>query len=127
MSGVAGGGRRFENRRARRVPVTVPVEIEHEAGKSGGVVSRLVGESRDVSADGMYVTISGRGRFISGDVLRVSVSIPWESRRVVPFTRILGLCRVVRTEDLSTKDWIQQGLAVSFCEDQVSMLGTMSA
>ncbi len=61
----------------------------------------------------------------SGELLRVSVSIPREARRHVPFSRIVGLCRVLRVERVPVEHGGGTGIALAFCGERVSMFGTI--
>jgi len=120
--------------------------------QKGGVSSFLEGRSTDLSVDGLYLTTRVVTSVAPGDPLTVSIRIPLERRRSFPFSRIVGLCRVVRVDDLrapSTRaagqgaashegGWVgrlegqadtrqpalkaARGLALAFCED-VTKLG----
>lgn len=125
MNTVETGARLFENRRTRRVPVSLPVQLKEQGGEDGGAVSPLAARSKDVSAGGMFVTTSGGGSFVPGDIVRVILVVPWESRSRLPFSRIVGLCRVVRVERRREPEEKEQGLALSFFEGRVEMLATM--
>jgi hypothetical protein len=58
-------------------------------------------------------------------VLTVSVTIPWETRRLFPFSRIVGSGRIVRVEEVPAVPGTKQGFALSFCEGDVTLLGAI--
>jgi len=122
--------------------------------QKGGVSLFLEGRSTDLSVDGLYLTTRVVTSVVPGDPLTVSIWIPLERRRSFPFSRIVGLCRVVRVDDLRAPSTLAadpgaasqeesnvgryegqtgprqsetraaQGLALAFCED-VTKLGAM--
>ncbi len=116
----------FERRRWRRARLAVPVRFGKGTEATAQQRFPWVGLARDVSAGGSYVTTSGRGVFVPGDLLTVSMVIPWELRRLFPFSRIAGPSRVVRVEEVSTEtDEPQTGLALEFCLDRLTRLGAI--
>ncbi|MDP3723628.1 MAG: PilZ domain-containing protein [Candidatus Omnitrophota bacterium] len=133
------GQRLDDRRRWHRVQCSAPVQFCIGTAQKGGVSSFLEGRSTDLSVDGLYLTTRVVTSVAPGDPLTVSIRIPLERRRSFPFSRIVGLCRVVRVEDLE-KEWVggsegqvdtrqpagkaAQGLALAFCEG-VTRLGAM--
>ena len=85
-----------------------------------------VGRSRDLSTGGAYVTTGEAGPFAPDDVLTVWFSIPLESRRAFPFSRIMGACRIVRVEPQATDEaGSRVGLALEFHDDRITLLGAI--
>lgn len=115
-----------DRRRWQRVELSVPVQVNRgAAGEEGGASPPEMGQTVNFSAGGIYAITSGGSLSMSEALLTVSIVIPWEARRMVPFSRIAGSCRVVRVDGLSTADaGKRQGLALAFCGDDVIMLGT---
>lgn len=110
--------RRSENRRRHaRVGLSVPVQFGRGREQEKASALAYVGQSRDVGTGGVYLTTQGSGSFVPGDILNVSIPIPWEAQRGFPFSRITGIGRVVRVE--------AQGVAVEFCRHQLTMLGVV--
>ena len=88
MSGLEGvDARSFERRRGPRVVLSVPVHVSKGAGGSGGTVSHYTAQSRDLSVGGVYVTITEGGTFVPGELVEVSITVPWEARRVFQIGR----------------------------------------
>ena len=109
------------HRRWPRVRLTAPVQLSTGAGENSAAVPIYTAQSRDVTTGGIYVTVNECPPVAVGDYLAVSVLIPQEARRSFPFSRIVGLCRVVRVERMG-QAW---GLGLAFCEDRVIMLGAI--
>ena len=119
---------RSENRRRhRRVRLAVPIRLGKGAVGAGERRDDPTGLSRDLGTGGVYLTTSEPGPFVPGEVLKVSMCIPWEMRRRFPFSRIAGLCRVVRVEQVPISQEILTGLALAFCGDHMTMLGAVVA
>jgi hypothetical protein len=123
------GGRgdpRFSDRRRQpRVQLSVPVRFgTGAAGKAGGLCPHE-GLTTNLSTRGAYMTTREAGPFAHGEILTVSIPIPWESRGLFPFSCIVGRCRVVRVEEVypASQD-TQQGVALAFCGD-VSLLAAI--
>ena len=121
--GVSGSGS-FDRRRWPRVRLAVPVRLSRGAGGGGGAVSAVLGQSVDISPGGVSLTAEEGGVFVPGEVLTVSVSIPWESRRTFPFSRIVGTSRVVRVEPPGAADLGPRRFALAFSEGGVTLLGS---
>lgn len=119
------GAEPVNHRRWQRVKLAAPVQVSMGAGEDGGAVPIYAAQLRDVTTSGMYVTISEGPQVRSGEFVVVSVLIPQEARRSFPFSRIVGLCRVVRVEDRALISGAEYGLGLAFCEDQVIMLGAI--
>ena len=115
----------LNRRRWRRVKLSVPVQVGKGAEGVGALSEQHAGWSKSMSPGGVYVTTREGGSFVPGELLRVSVSVPWESRKVFPFAWLAGSGRVVRVEDLSTpEEGRQTGLAIEFFED-MTVLGAI--
>jgi len=105
----------------------VPVSFDRDTGAYSGAVLRYsaVAQSKDVSADGVYLMTRDGGQIVFGELLRVSIAIPEELRRQFPFSRIVGLCRIVRVDQASAEEGGAQRFAVAFCEDRMTMLSAI--
>lgn len=120
-----GNPRSGDRRGQHRVRLTVPVHFSGESELRWEGLYPETGQSRDVSADGLYV-VATEGRPVKpGELLRVSLSIPREAQRHVPLSRIVGLCRVLRVERVPAEQGGGTGIALAFCGEQVSMFGTI--
>ena len=122
---LVSGERPINWRRSPRVRIAVPVRWHSGAG--GAALPAGTGESADLSLGGVYLTTEAEGPFAPGELLTVSVTIPWELRGLFPFSRIVGPSRVVRVEPMATSQGQRIGLAFAFCDDQVTMLGAIVA
>ena len=91
----------------------------------GGVGCRYGGESKDLSTGGVYLSSYSAVHLKKGDILRVSIPIPRESRRRFPFSRVVGLARVVRVRELSAAPQSQLGLALEFLGQQIRLFGAI--
>lgn len=122
------GGRdlRSGDRRGQhRARLTVPVQFGTGSELSWEGLYPETAQSKDVSAGGLYF-VATEGRLVKpGELLRVSLSIPREAQRHVPFSRIVGLCRVLRVEAIPAERGGGTGIALAFCGEQVSMFGTI--
>lgn len=119
-----GGARPFEQRRRKRIGCAVSVHLMPESGAVRGAAA-YAGCSRDLSTGGVYVVTSGTGAFAPGDILTVSILIPWEMRRAFPFSRISGASRVLRVEPAEAEGKPAIGIALAFCGEAVSTLGSV--
>ena len=125
MFGGRGDPRSGDRRRWRRVRLSVPVQFGKGVEDKEEVLCPYAGETRDLGPGGAYVTLNGANSVARGDLLRVSIAIPWEVRELFPFSRIVGAGRVVRVDELPLSDQGEQtGLALEFC-DNVTILGTI--
>ena len=115
----------WDSRRWHRVRLGVPVQVSRGTAAQGQRASPWTGLSKDLSPGGVYLTTRKGGSFVPGDIVTVSITVPWEARGVFPFSRIVGPCRVARTEDVSTDQGKQHGLALTFCEDRITLLGAI--
>ena len=116
---------RVDRRRWNRVSLAVPVAMGTGAAEGGEGVSLWTGQTKDLSPTGVYVTSHEYGSIAPGDVLEVSIVVPKDARRFFPFSRILGPCRVVRKDEVQTPQGSATGLALSFCEERMTLLGTV--
>ena len=119
-------GRSYDRRARHRVDLKVPVQFCRGAvGEVNGEAS-IPGQASNLSTGGVYLTTRVGGPFVPGDMLTVSVAIPWQMRRTFPFSRIIGSCQVVRVEALPdavpARQW---GMAVEFCGNRPTMLGAI--
>ena len=126
--------RSHDRRRAHRKTLRVAVQVNRSAEGEQEVRPLGLSESVDLSMAGVFVWTTDPGPFNPGDVLAVSISIPWESRRLFPFSRIVGSCRVVRAEPVMQEpgptmqvpgEEARWGLALEFCGDRPTMLGAI--
>ena len=119
--------RSFDRRQWHRVRLSVRVQFGKHAGSEGQGVCPHTGETISLSSGGLYLSAAGEGTFVPGEILTVSVEIPWEVRGVFPFSRIVGSCRIVRVEESSQTQGQKTGLALAFCEDRITLLGAIVA
>ena len=113
-----------DRRHSPRVRLAVPVQVARTGGEEGGALASTAVQSRDLSLCGLYVIVAGEASVAPGEVLTVSVSIPWECRRAFPFSRVAGSCRVVRVEPAASQDGPTTGVALAFCGDGVTQFGS---
>jgi len=115
-----------DRRRWNRIALIVPVHIQSGTERTSAAVSAVTVQSKDVSPGGVYVTTSAGGVFVPGEILTVTVPVPWESRRAFPFSLMTGLCRVVRVDELSTiNEEPSRGVALAFCGESTTLLGAI--
>lgn len=107
-------------RRCARVALAAPVDLTAATPDPSGQGIRHTGESINVSPNGLFVILQQSLHAISGELLRVSVTIPLEARRTFPFSRLSGLCRVVRLEPVSTQLGTATRVALAFCEEHTT-------
>ena len=112
--------RSVDRRRWARAKLALPVSLGRRKDGTRGTVSCGVARSIDLSTGGLYVTVKERGAFHPDEILVASMTIPWESRRHVPFSLIEGSCRVVRVDPLPGDE---EGLALAFLGNDLTMLG----
>ena len=117
--------RSFDRRQWHRVKLSVPVQFGKGAASEGQGVCPHTGGTIDLSNGGLYLSTGAGERFVPGEILTVSVEIPWEARGTFPFSRIVGSCRVVRVEEGFEAHGQQTGLALAFCEDRITLLGAI--
>ena len=118
--------RSYDRRARHRVDLKVPVQFC--PGAVGGVesLSSLNGEASNLSTGGVYLTTGEEGPFTPGDMLTVSIAIPWQLRRTFPFSRLVGSCQVIRVEEFPDAVPVRQwGLALEFCGNRSTMLGAI--
>lgn len=121
MHAVGLGNRRGWRRIVAGAPVTLTTAAT-DGGQEGSLGECRV---RDVSPGGLYIMTRREGVVAPGQLLRVSVSIPWEMRARLPFSRLIGLGRIVRIDETGD-DFLpgERGLAVSFC-GEITTLGAI--
>ena len=115
-----------ERRNQHRIQLSAPVEFGKGSGGRGELMYFSSGQSLDVSTSGVRLVTAEPGPFTPGEVLAVSIEIPWETRRAFPFSRIVGFARVRRIDEGSQKE---QGselcLALEFCQEDTALLGAI--
>lgn len=125
---VAGGQPQSDRRRNNRVRLKVPVQLSVSTGAGAHGVSMHThgGQTNDMAAGGIFVTTREEGLFLPGDLVRLTITIPEEARRVVPFSRIVGSARVVRIEPATLESGeAGQGMALAFCGNDTTFLGAI--
>ena len=125
---AAGGQPSPDRRRNNRVRLKVPVQLSTSSGADAHGVSMHTygGQTSDMAAGGIFVTTREEGLFLPGDLIRLTITIPEEARRVVPFSRIVGSARVVRIEPATLENGEPgQGLALAFCGNDTTFLGAI--
>lgn len=121
--------RSYDSRGKHRIDIKAPVRFGRAAMGATEAAFASEGQSANLSTGGIYLTTNARGPFAAGDVIRVSIEIPREARRLFPFSRILGSCRVVRVDLLadSEEGTPQVGLALEFLGQNTTLLGAIVA
>lgn len=100
----------YERRRTHRVRLAVPVHVCGDAVGEGHALYSYAGQSQDLSLGGIYLRTRQKVPFVPGQMVRLSISIPPESRRLFQFSRVAGSCHVMRVESLPTNE---EGLGVA--------------
>ncbi len=116
----------YDRRRRHRVKLSVPVQFGKGTAEVGEVLYFSSGESGDLSTSGVYFTTREPGPFVPGETLAVSIAIPWELRRLFPFSRIVGSGRIIRIEEqpTATKEG-HRGVALEFNPSGTTLLGAI--
>lgn len=117
-----------ERRGQRRIQFSASVEFGKGSRGKGELIYFSSGRSSDVSTTGVRFVTREPGPFTPGEVLAVSIEVPWETRRVFPFSRIVGFARVVRVleeEPRSEEEGGQRDVALEFCEGETMLLGAI--
>ena len=121
MNALSGQGAGFDDRRRwPRVKLSVPVQFGKGSGGKGELLYFSAGQSSDIGSNGVLFTPNEPGPFALGEVLALSIAIPWELRRRFPFSRIVGFGRVKRVEEGE-----QRQVALEFCENDITLLGAI--
>lgn len=115
----------YERRRRHRVKLSVPMQFGKGAGGRGEVLYFSSGQSTNVSTGGVYFTTQEPGPFVSGETLAVSLAIPWELRRLFPFSRIVGSGRILRVDEPTSAEQATRGVALEFNPVGTTMLGAI--
>lgn len=124
--GSAFGGA-VERRQGARIMLEVPAQLNKLAAEAG-VVPAYVGQTVDLSLSGACVRVKAKGPIAPGEVLHVSIGIPWEYRNAFPFSRIVGSCRVARIEEAGGSGQPdEKAVALAFNADQMTFLGAIVA
>ena len=114
---------RVNRRHWRRLALSAPVQL-HRGPRLSRADAPRTADARTISPGGLYVTTRDPFVYEPGEILAVSLSIPQETRRAFPFSRVAAACRVVRIDPLEgTEPPGDVGLALAFCEDGSTMLG----
>ena len=122
------GASTVNRRRAQRVGLAVPIVLSQGIAPQGEAVPLYNGQTVNLSIGGTYARIQAEGRLVPGEVLYVSIAIPWESRRLVPLSRIAGVCRVVRIDEpvvAESEENTYRYVALAFCDSQIIQLGAI--
>lgn len=115
----------YERRTRHRVKTAVPVRFcRGDVGQVPGL-SAAEGHTLDLSRGGAFFTTREAGPFAAGEMLSVSIAIPPEARRLIPFSRIGGSCRVVRASELEASSGRQWGVGIEFASGRMTMLGAI--
>ena len=116
-----------ERRGQRRIQLSAPMEFGKGSGGKGELIYFSSGRSLDVSTSGVRMVTNEPGPFTPGEILAVSIEIPWETRRVFPFSRILGFARVARVaeEEPLSDEGGPRHVALEFCEGETTLLGAI--
>ena len=115
-----------DRRQWPRVKLSVPVQFGKGSGGKGELLYFSAGESLDIGSNGVVFTTNEPGPFVPGEVLALSIAIPWESRRKFPFSRIVGFGRVLRIEEgPRSEEGEQLRVALEFCADRMTLLGAI--
>ena len=128
MNAAGEHGQAFGERRSqRRIQLSAPMEFGKGSGGKGELIYFSSGHSLDVSTSGVRMVTNEPGPFTLGEILAVSIEIPWETRRVFPFSRILGFARVARVieEEPRSEEVGQRHVAMEFCQGETTLLGAI--
>ena len=126
MAPVGVQGRSSEDRRRQhRVRLSVPVLFNKSEAWGEERFSSHNGRSKDLSTGGVYLTTSEGEAVSPGELLRVSIAVPRDARRAFPFSRIVGSCRVLRVEVVSSAQGVEKGLALAFCGGDLQLFGAI--
>jgi len=119
------GKRSLDRRHWPRVRLALPVVVTRRGEGSGQAACSYTAQSIDLSPGGFYLASREGEAFAPEELLSVLVVIPWEARQRFPFSRLAGLCRVVRVDQVSVDSGTAQGIALAFCGmDTATILGT---
>ena len=110
-------------RRCARVPLAVPVALGTAAHDPITPRVYYPAESIDLSPNSLSLILRAPIHVNPGEFLSVSVAIPLDARRAFPFSRLSGLCRIVRVEPESTEQGTATKLALAFFEEHMTRLG----
>ncbi|MDP3722724.1 MAG: hypothetical protein Q8R91_04410 [Candidatus Omnitrophota bacterium] len=115
-----------ERRGQRRIQLSAPMEFGKGSGGKGELIYFSSGHSLDVSTSGVRMVTNEPGPFTPGEILAVSIEIPWETRRVFPFSRIVGFGRVLRVEEEPRpEEGGQRHVALEFLSHDTTLLGAI--
>jgi len=116
----------YDRRRRNRIKLSVPVQFGKGASGKGEVLYFSSGQSADLSTSGVYFRTREPGPFAPGEVLAVSIPIPWELRRMFPFSRIVGSGRIIRIEEQAAAGQDgHRGVALEFNPSGTTLLGAI--
>ena len=96
-----------EKRKFKRLDLSIPLKIRHAL--ANGREERLECATEDVSYNGAYISGIDISNINKVDKLNISLSVPKDSSRDFPFSRIVGKARIVRIE--------KDGIALEFTEE----------
>ena len=124
MNPLSGQGVGSERRRWPRAKLSLPVQFGKGSEGKGELLYFSAGQSSDIGSNGVLFATNEPGPFVLGEVLALSISIPWEFQRQFPFSRIVGFGRVLRIEEGPRSEGGEQlQVALEFCEDRMTMFG----
>ncbi len=112
--------RGYEKRKYRRLGLTLPIEVR----KIGPPAEPIFEEATtsNVSLGGAYFRTRTRKHVRPEEGVYISISIPRETARQFPFSRLAGKARVARVEELPGNELdplAKQGIALEFSSDLI--------
>jgi len=113
-----------ERRRGRRVRFEAPLLIRRVGDGTTGPFQENV--SKNASLAGLYFETEDAEAFAVDETVVTSLSVPEAERRDFPFTRLAGLSRVVRVEELPPRETGKKrfGIALKFGDDVTTLTAT---
>lgn len=111
--------RTIERRRHRRIGLDLPIEL-HPLEAQGKKAARFTGRTKDVGLAGVLAVMPASFPLAAGAAVGVSVTVPPESSRQFPFSKLVGRGWIVRVMPAST----EVGVAIALTSD-VAALGTL--
>lgn len=110
----------IERRRHRRVELGVPISIRRIQSRESQASSFEEGMTQNISLAGVACTMPTPAPLAVGEMVIISIAIPYESRREFPFARLAGRGRVVRLKASTPSP----DLAIEFAEDLTVLTAT---
>jgi hypothetical protein len=126
LEGGGPGARSPDRRQWPRLKLSVPVQFGKGSGGKGELLYFSAGESLNIGSNGVLFATNEPGPFELGEILALSIAIPWEARRKFPFSRIVGFGRIRRVEEEPRTEQVsQRRVALEFCEGETMLLGAI--